>query len=52
MLVYGKLGQRSPYAIKILTNIQLSNILLLLKKKKNIVIKGLSLILFCDSTHE
>jgi len=36
MFVYGKAGRKAPYAIKILTQLQLSELLMLQKKGKNI----------------
>jgi short-subunit dehydrogenase involved in D-alanine esterification of teichoic acids len=54
MFVYGKAGRKAPYAIKFLTQIQLSK--LLINKKKNssnsIIITSSSFLFFSDATHE
>jgi len=51
MFVYGKIGRKAPYAIKILTQMQLSQ-LLVLKKSNPILLKTLGIIIFSDATHE
>jgi hypothetical protein len=53
MLVYGKKGRISPYSIKLLTQMQLSK--LLISKNKKIKFNYVSLIgilNFGDATHE
>jgi hypothetical protein len=52
MFVYGKIGRKAPYSIKLLTEIRLSELLLLKTKNKSIVIKNLSYFIFMDATHE
>jgi hypothetical protein len=54
MLVFGKKGRQAPYAIKELTQMQLSEILLKNTNKSNvtIVLKGLFLGVFLDSPNE
>lgn len=49
MFVHGEGGKKSPYTIKLLTKIQLSNTLLkLYKAKKNILIRGLFVGIYYD----
>jgi hypothetical protein len=53
MFVYGKKGRISPYSIKVLTQMQLSK--LLVSKTKNIhstSIKIISFLTFRDAAHE
>ena len=54
MFVYGKAGRKAPYAIKFLTQIQLSKLLIDKKKTSvsSIVITSSSFLLFSDATHE
>jgi len=53
MFVYGEIGRKAPYAIKILTQMQLSQVLILKKKNFNsIFIKSLGGFSFFDATHE
>jgi len=55
MFVYGKAGRKAPYVIKVLTQMQLSELLILQKKtaKLNILsIKSLVVLIFADATHE
>jgi len=53
MFVNGKEGRKSPFAIKVLTQMQLSHILLtsknILKNSNSVVIKGLVFSLFADA---
>jgi len=54
MFVYGKSGRKNPYAIKLLTQMQLAQVVLTQslvsdKKVRSIVIKSLTLGLFADS---
>jgi len=51
MFVYGKKGNKAPYSLKILTELQLSQ-LLVLKNKKSISIRYLGTFLFADSANE
>jgi len=54
MFVYGKAGRKAPYAIKLLTQIQLSKLLIDKKKStvSSIVITSSSFLFFADATHE
>jgi len=53
MFVYGKAGRKAPFTIKVLTQMQLSHILLtsknIIKNNNSIVIKGLFIMLFADA---
>lgn len=50
MFAYGITGRKSPYAIKVLTEMRLSKLLLFKKQNKSISIKKLNI--FNDATHE
>ena len=53
LFVYGTKGKKAPYSLKILTQIQLSQLLVLQTKQKNsISLKSLGLLIFSDATHE
>jgi hypothetical protein len=52
MFVYGSIGRKAPYAIKLLTEMRLSELLLIKTNSKSIVIKNLSFYLFMDAAHE
>jgi len=53
LFVYGKTGKKAPYSLKILTQIQLSQLLVLETKQKNsIILKSLGILIFSDATHE
>ena len=53
LFVYGKIGRKAPYSLKILTQIQLSQILVSQTKQKNSInLKSLTLLIFSDATHE
>ena len=53
MFVHGKRGRKSPYAVKILTQLQLSKILLSKEKfVSSLTIKNVALFNFFDATHE
>ncbi len=53
LFVYGKIGRKAPYSLKILTQIQLSQILVSQTKQKNsIILKSLTFLIFSDATHE
>jgi hypothetical protein len=52
MFVYGTTGRKAPYAIKVLTEMRLSELLLTKTNKKSISIKNLSFLIFMDATHE
>jgi hypothetical protein len=52
MFVYGNLGRKAPYSIKVLTEMRLSELLLVKTKNISISIKNLSFIIFMDATHE
>jgi hypothetical protein len=52
MFVYGNPGRRAPYAVKVLTEMRLSELLLVKTKNVSISIKNLSFVIFMDATHE
>jgi cytochrome c oxidase subunit 1 len=52
MFVYGAIGRKSPYSIKILTEMRLSGLLINLTKKRSIIIKNLNFFIFMDATNE
>jgi hypothetical protein len=55
MFVYGKAGRKFPYGIKVLTQLQLSELLISQKKYKGssgILLRNLGFFLFFDATHE
>ena len=54
MFSYGKVGRKAPYSVKILTQMQLSELLITNQKKKTnlLTLKALSLFGFADATHE
>jgi len=53
MFVSGKAGRKAPFTLKVLTQMQLSHILLtskdIIKNNNSIVIKGLFISLFADA---
>jgi len=50
MLVFGKTGRRAPYAIKVLTQMQLSQLLVSKSHKKTSII--MAALAFADSTDQ
>ena len=52
MFIYGDIGRKAPYSIKILTEMRLSELLLIKTKNKSITIKKLSFFIFMDATHK
>jgi len=53
MFVYGKAGRKAPYAVKFLTQLQLSKILLSKEKLiSSLTIQNVALFNFFDATHE
>jgi hypothetical protein len=52
MFVYGLAGRKAPYSVKILTEMRLSELLLIKTKNKSISVKNLSFFIFMDATHE
>jgi hypothetical protein len=52
MFVYGKAGRISPYSIKMLTQMQLSKLVISKTKIKSISIKILGIFSFGDAAHE
>ena len=54
MFSYGKAGRKAPYSVKILTQMQLSELLFTnqTKKSSSLILKGLSIFGFADATHE
>jgi len=53
MFVYGKVGRKAPYSVKVLTQLELQLTLLTNNKNLNsIFIKNLSFFMFLDATHE
>jgi len=51
ILVYGSKAKKFPYAVKILTQMQLSEILLKNLSNKNLMFRGLFLMIFSDSAN-
>jgi len=55
MFVYGKAGRKAPYVIKVLTQMQLFELLILQKKTtklNTLSIRSLGVLIFADATHE
>tara|TARA_B110000967_G_C18860911_1_gene549885 strand:+ start:1563 stop:1721 length:159 start_codon:yes stop_codon:yes gene_type:complete len=52
MFVYGTAGRKAPYAIKVLTELRLAELLVSKTNYKSIIIKNASFFLFMDATHE
>ena len=52
MFVYGTAGRKAPYAIKVLTELRLAELLVSKTNYKSIIIKNSSFFLFMDATHE
>jgi len=53
MFVYGKTSSKAPYALKVLTKMQLLKVLILKEKKfSSISLKISSLIFFSDAAYE